>query len=79
MAAARSADLPAESALFGKGLGTRERIFFNGQEVSDPASSPPGRVSSRVLTLVRLGNCRALAAWPTKTSSLVRIQRTKRW
>jgi len=42
-----SADLPAESALFGKGLGTRERIFFNGEEVSDPASS---RAWARIVT-----------------------------
>ena len=42
-----SADLPAESALFGKGLGTRDRIFFNGEEVSDPASA---RAWARIVT-----------------------------
>ena len=74
-----SADLPAESALFGKGLGTRERIFFNGEEVSDPTSA---RAWARIVTgphAGEAGNCRVLAAWPTKTSSPVHIQRTKRW
>jgi hypothetical protein len=42
-----SADLPAESALFAKGLGTRERIFFNGEEVSDPTSA---RAWARIVT-----------------------------
>jgi len=42
-----SADLPAESALFGKGRGTHDRIFFNGEEVSDPASS---RAWARIVT-----------------------------
>lgn len=42
-----SADLPAESALFGNGLGTRDRIFFDGEEVSDPASA---RAWARIVT-----------------------------
>ncbi len=42
-----SADLPAESALFGKGRGTHERIFFDGEEVSDPASA---RAWARIVT-----------------------------
>ena len=42
-----SADLPAESALFGKGLGTRDRIFFDGEEVSEPASA---RAWARIVT-----------------------------
>ena len=42
-----SADLPAESALFGKGRGTHDRIFFNGEEVSDLASS---RAWARIVT-----------------------------
>jgi hypothetical protein len=42
-----SADLPAESALFGNGRGTRERIFFNGEEVSDPTSA---RAWARIVT-----------------------------
>ena len=42
-----SADLPAESALFAKGLGTQERIFFDGEEVTDPAS---GRAWARIVT-----------------------------
>ena len=74
-----SADLPAESALFGKGRGTRERIFFDGEEVSDPASA---RAWARIVTgphAGEAGNCRASGAWPTKTSSPVRIQKTKRW
>jgi hypothetical protein len=39
-----SADLPAESALFGNGRGTRERIFFDGEEVNE------GRAWARVVT-----------------------------
>ena len=42
-----SADLPAESALFGSGRGTRERIFFDGEEVSDPTSA---RAWARIVT-----------------------------
>jgi hypothetical protein len=33
-----SGDLPAESALFGRGKGTRDRIFFDGEEVTTPDS-----------------------------------------
>ncbi|MET0501319.1 MAG: phytase [Candidatus Binatia bacterium] len=42
-----SADLPAESALFGSGRGTRDRIFFDGEEVSDPTSA---RAWARIVT-----------------------------
>jgi hypothetical protein len=42
-----SADLPAESALFGNGRGTRDRIFFDGEEVTDAASA---RAWARVVT-----------------------------
>lgn len=42
-----SADLPAPSALFGNGRGTRERIFFDGEEVDDPTSA---RAWARVVT-----------------------------
>jgi len=42
-----SADLPAESALFGSGRGTRERIFFDGEEVNDPNSA---RAWARIVT-----------------------------
>jgi hypothetical protein len=42
-----SADLPAESALFGNGRGTRERIFFDGEEVTDPTSA---RAWARIVT-----------------------------
>ncbi len=39
-----SADLPEVSALFAKGLGTRERIFFDGEEVNE------GRAWARIVT-----------------------------
>ena len=42
-----SADLPAESALFGNGRGTRDRIFFDGEEVTDPTSA---RAWARIVT-----------------------------
>jgi hypothetical protein len=42
-----SADLPAESALFAKGLGTRDRIFFDGEEVTDATSA---RAWARIVT-----------------------------
>ena len=42
-----SADLPAESALFGSGRGIRDRIFFDGEEVSDPTSA---RAWARIVT-----------------------------
>ena len=42
-----SADLPAESALFWNGLGTRDRIFFDGEEVNDVASA---RAWARIVT-----------------------------
>ena len=42
-----SADLPVESALFANGRGTRERIFFNGEEVTDAASA---RAWARIAT-----------------------------
>lgn len=42
-----SADLPAESALFSNGRGTRERIFFDGEEVTDAASA---RAWGRIVT-----------------------------
>ena len=42
-----SADLPAKSALFGKGRGTHDRIFFDGEEVSDPNSA---RAWARIVT-----------------------------
>jgi hypothetical protein len=42
-----SADLPAKSALFANGQGTRERIFFDGEEVSDVASA---RAWARIVT-----------------------------
>ena len=42
-----SADLPVESALFSNGLGTRDRIFFDGEEVSEPA---PARAWARIVT-----------------------------
>ena len=39
-----SADLPVQSALFAKGLGTRERIFFDGEETNN------GRAWARIVT-----------------------------
>lgn len=42
-----SADLPAESALYANGQGTRDRIFFDGEEVSDVASA---RAWARIVT-----------------------------
>ena len=42
-----SADLPAESALYWNGQGTLERIFFDGEEVSDVASA---RAWARIVT-----------------------------
>jgi secreted PhoX family phosphatase len=39
-----SADLPAESAFFARGLGTRERIFMDGEEVTE------GRAWARIAT-----------------------------
>jgi hypothetical protein len=42
-----SADLPTESALFGKGRGTHDRIFFDGEEVSEVDSA---RAWARIVT-----------------------------
>jgi hypothetical protein len=42
-----SADLPAQSALFWNGQGTLDRIFFDGEEVSDVASA---RAWARIVT-----------------------------
>ena len=39
-----SADLPEESALFGNGRGTRERIFFDGEEINE------GRAWAHIVT-----------------------------
>ena len=43
-----SGDLPVESALFAHGKGTRDRIFFDGEEVTTPDSL--GRAWARIVT-----------------------------
>ena len=42
-----SADLPARSALFGNGVGTHDRIFFDGEEVTEADSA---RAWARIVT-----------------------------
>jgi hypothetical protein len=71
-----SADLAAESAFFAKGVGTHERLFLDGEEVSE------GRAWARIATGPHAGEAwqlpRGWGACPSRTRWPARIRRRRR-